>query len=333
MMMPKKKQRGVAIITVLLVIAVVSVLAVKMSGQLRYQLAYTSAHESSEQAYWHWLSAEALARQVLVGMQEQSDGKTQLNQDWAQPQGPFPVRGGMIAGQLKDLQACFNINSLALVEGESAAREDGKERFKALLESLEVDTYTAERLTATLVDWLDEDSMLHESMGAEDPDYESLPQPYQAANALMSHISELRQVIGFNQTLYQLLKPYVCVIPGVREWRLNINTIDPEQPEILAAYFKGDIDVSTAEQILGNRGEQGYDTVDELRQESALQSVVQQAGQSDIFENIAVTSEYFELHAQVQYGDLELYGTSIIHVSQGASFVLHRSRGGYLENE
>ena len=71
----KQRQQGVAIITVLLVIAIVAAIAVKMSGQLRYQLARTSAHESSEQAYWHWLSAEALAQQVLLGVQEEEEGK------------------------------------------------------------------------------------------------------------------------------------------------------------------------------------------------------------------------------------------------------------------
>ena len=209
----KQRQQGVAIITVLLVIAIVAAIAVKMSGQLRYQLARTGAHESSEQAYWHWLSAEALAQQVLLGVQEEEEGKFNLQQPWAQPQGPFPVRGGTIGGQLKDLHACFNINSLALQEGESADREMAKERYQALLEVLEFDSYTAERLTATLMDWLDEDSMLHESIGAEDPDYESLPQPYLAANTLMSHISELRQVAGYTRRHHIL---YVCAVAAHR---------------------------------------------------------------------------------------------------------------------
>src|SRR5690554_5863427 len=210
-----KRTQGVAIISVLLVVAIVTVLATRMSGHLQLQIARVSASEHAEQAYWHWLSAEALVRQVLIREHEDSEGRTHLQQGWATQQGPFPVRGGAIGGRVHDLHACFNLNSLYKDSDNTANFAKGKERYEQLLTALEFDEYAIRRLTATLIDWLDADTELHDSMGAEDPDYESLPQPYQAANNLLVHRSELRQIAGYQQAIYNRLKPYVCVIPGV----------------------------------------------------------------------------------------------------------------------
>ncbi|CUS47253.1 MAG: type 2a secretion system protein GspK [Idiomarinaceae bacterium HL-53] len=326
-------QRGVAIISVLLVIAVVAVLAVKMSAQLRYQVARTQAAEAAEQGYWHWLSAEALARQVLLTELEENEGKAHLNQAWATSQGPYPVRGGMIGGEIKDLHACFNLNSLTLDPDNSAQRVTAQERFMALLEALEIDSYASERLTATLIDWLDDDTELYEGMGAEDPDYMSLPQPFQPANGMFAHISEFRQLLGVNAEIYEKLRPYVCVIPGLDTWQFNLNTVQSDHPELVVAFFRGVIDLAAAEEILSNRGDEGYETVDQVKQEPSLQAIISSGTELDDFEDMTFNSQYFELFAEIQYGDLELYGTSIIHVANGASFVLYRGRGGYVANE
>src|SRR5690554_1229685 len=193
-MKSSKRQQGVAIITVLLIVVIVTVLAVQMSGRLRLQIARVISSDHAEQAYWHWMSAESLVRQVLLAELEEDDNRVHLQQNWATQQGPFPVRNGMIAGEIKDLHSCFNLNALYKNEEDLAALTLAMEQYQALLEALEFDQYTAERLTATLIDWIDKDTQLHSNLGAEDADYESLPQPYQAANSLLSHRSELRQI-------------------------------------------------------------------------------------------------------------------------------------------
>src|SRR5690554_3343922 len=102
-MTSRSRNQGVAIISVLLIVAVVTVLATRMSGQLRMQIARVSGSVHAEQAYWHWLSAEALLRQVLLRELAESEGRTHLQQAWSSRQGPFPVRGGAIGGRVRDL--------------------------------------------------------------------------------------------------------------------------------------------------------------------------------------------------------------------------------------
>jgi|SRR5690554_340843 len=328
-----KRTQGVAIISVLLVVAIVTVLATRMSSHLQLQIARVSGSEHAEQAYWHWLSAEALVRQVLLQEHEESEGRTHLQQGWASQQGPFPVRGGAIGGRVHDLHACLNLNSLYKNPNNTANFAKATERYEQLLTVLEFDEYTIRRLTATLIDWLDADTELHNSMGAEDPDYESLPQPYQAANNLLAHRSELRQILGYSQDVYNRIRPFVCVIPGVTEWQLNLNTVPENKPEVVMAFFRGALDLSGAENLLRGRPAKGYESVAAIKDEPAIQGLSGSMQLTEDLEDITINSQYFELNAQVKYGDLEFYGYSQLQINEGKAWVLHRSRGGYERDE
>lgn len=330
------RQQGVAIITVLLIVVIVTVLAVQMSGRLRLQIARVISSDHAEQAYWHWMSAESLVRQVLLAELEEDDNRVHLQQNWATQQGPFPVRNGMIAGEIKDLHSCFNLNALYKNEEDLAALTLAMEQYQALLEALEFDQYTAERLTATLIDWIDRDTQLHSNLGAEDADYESLPQPYQAANSLLSHRSELRQIMGYTQEVYERLRPFVCVIPAQTQWRLNLNTVPEDRVELIVAFFRGQMDMNSAQNLLGARPQDGFADVESIQQLTEIQNLVGE-GQSiqglPEIEALTVESQYFELRAAIQYGDLEFYGVSQLHITNGEAYVVHRSRGGYETDE
>lgn len=325
-------QRGSAIVTVLLIIAFVSLIAVQMSERLRMQIARVASTDFAEQAYWHWLSAEALARQVLLAELESDDWRAHLGQNWANQQGPFPVRGGQIGGKIRDLHSCFNLNSLYRDPEDQGRFSIVVEQYRTLLTALEFDEFTSQQLTATLIDWLDKDSQLHDSFGAEDSDYESLPQPYQAANTLLSHRSELRQIIGYSQDVYERLRPYVCVIPANTQFALNLNTVAADQPELVEAFFRGQMDRNAAENLLRSRPETGFESMDEIRSQPEIQALFSEQQTSAELDFMTLESRYFELQAHVQYGDLEYYGFSQIMVATDAH-VLHRSRGGYIHDE
>lgn len=321
------RQRGVALITVLLVVALVALIAVSMGGRLQSQIARSAAAQQSEQAYWHWLSAEELVRQVLL-TEIEADEYIHLGQNWANQQGPYPVEGGLIAGRVKDLRSCFNLNAVSAGDGQSEAQ------YQALLQALEFDEYTSRQLSATLIDWLDSDSELMNSYGAEDPDYESLPRPYQAANAPMSHISELRQVRGYTQSVYEKLRPYVCAIPGNTDLTLNINTIDSEQPELLSALFMGELDVAAAASILDTRPAEGYAEISEVTELPELQAITEEEDDDAPGSSaLQTSSQYFELRAAIQYGEVEFFAVSILQIANGEARTLHRSRRGHDWND
>lgn len=354
------KQRGVALITVLLVVAIVAVVAVNMSGRLKGQVDRAHAMEMSENAYWHWLSAEQLVRQVLLAEVE-NDDYVHGGQNWATQQGPYPVEGGLIGGRIRDLHACFNLNALAPGTGSSGRGSQGGdspgndpvragssgspstptvsaglalEQYEALLQALEFDAFTVQQLSATLLDWLDEDTVLTNQYGAEDADYESMPRPYQAANSLMSHVSELRQVVGYTQEVYERVRPHVCVIPQRADLAFNLNTMDVERPELLSAVFLGQLGVDQARDLLSGWPQDGYASVEEIIALPELQGLLPEGDEQLRGEqSLTVNSEFYELRAAIQYAETEFFALSIVQVRDGEARVLHRSRRGYDWND
>ena len=107
-----KRQYGVALISVLLIVALASILATKMTGKLIMQMQRTVNVTSNQQAYWYALGAEAFATSVLSKTFQNEPDVTHLGQFWAQGETSYPVEQGQITGQIFDLQACFNLNAL-----------------------------------------------------------------------------------------------------------------------------------------------------------------------------------------------------------------------------
>ncbi|WP_417665723.1 type II secretion system minor pseudopilin GspK [Pseudidiomarina sp.] len=109
------KQRGVALLMVLLVVALVSVMAVTLSGRLQTSVLRTGNLQQAEQAYWYWLSAEEIVTELLQTELSESDNVAHQQQMWYQQSESgnlYPVDGGAIQGKIKDLHSCFNLNSL-----------------------------------------------------------------------------------------------------------------------------------------------------------------------------------------------------------------------------
>lgn len=122
------RQRGVALLMVLLVVALVSVMAVTLSGRLQTTVLRTANFQQAEQAYWYWLSAEEIVRELLQREVSENDGVVTQQQMWYQQSKSgsiYPVDGGAIKGEIQDLQSCFNLNSLRVEDGVSSGSGAG----------------------------------------------------------------------------------------------------------------------------------------------------------------------------------------------------------------
>ncbi|TKB46682.1 type II secretion system minor pseudopilin GspK [Thalassotalea mangrovi] len=105
-------QRGVALVIVLMVIALTTILATQMSSSLIFQQQRNENLESNQQAYWYAMGAEAFAKSVLYQDFQDDKNVTHLGQRWAIGETRFPVDLGEISGEIKDAQACLNLNAL-----------------------------------------------------------------------------------------------------------------------------------------------------------------------------------------------------------------------------
>ncbi|MBW8191263.1 type II secretion system minor pseudopilin GspK [Neiella marina] len=299
------RQRGVALITVLLVVALISLMAVEMSERLRRQLQRATALAALDEAKWVNIGAEGFASKVLKQDFEDSPERTHLNQYWAVGSTSFPLESGAVfSGELKDMRSCFNLNGVRTQEAEQAELQQTGERplaakqFIALLEAVEIDSYQAEVMADSLVDWLDEDDYVNHSSGAEDSEYQSRTRPYLAANSMLVDVGELRAINGFTQEAVFQISPYVCVVPSSNKALLNVNTV--QHPELFVAVFTPNMSLQQAEQLMADRPSDGYEAIDDLLASTALAGI----DIADLVKNnLTVVSDAFLLKASTQLAD------------------------------
>ncbi|MBQ4852232.1 type II secretion system minor pseudopilin GspK [Pseudoalteromonas sp. MMG012] len=323
-----KQQRGAALIIVLFIVALAATIAAEMAANLMVQVQRAQNIQTHQQAKWYSYGAEELVKKVLLESKKEDTEKVHLDQPWAREEVPYPVDQGTLSGEVTDLQACLNLNALAAPKDKNQANNQTNPAHKALLELLKniedlpLDE-SEEALADSVYDWLDQDSITYRS-GAEEDEYMSRRTPYLTANNLLASVSELRVIKGFNPLVMKKLLPYVCVIPGNTELKVNVNTIKSEQALLLSALMKG-LSKSEAEAIISARPEKGFDSVDEFYTEAANQGAAKDSKSDKVF---TVDSNYFKLRAKAEFDERLFTMTSIIQINQGQATILARKFGG-----
>jgi len=301
------KEKGVALITVMLILSLATILAVSMSSRQQLDIHRSANVFNFEQAYQYILGAESWAKQVLL--RDGHDNKTDsLNDDWATVLPPLPIEGGQMSGKIEDLQARFNLNNLVF---------DGKpqklyvERFKRLLRNLALN----EDLAAVIVDWIDFNQTTGFS-GAEDNEYLNLTPAYRTANQPMADISELLLVKGVDFKIYEKLLPYVCVLKS--NTAINVNTASAE---VLSSIVK-DIRLEEAKTLVEERNKETYKKLDDFLQNPLLKEKKVNK------EGLSVSSDYYQLNSIAQIERITVEYTTVLNRINGETVVvLNRSRG------
>ena len=301
------KMKGVALITVMLILALATILAVSMTSRQQLDIHRSANIFNFEQAFQYVLGAELWAKQILK--RDREDNKTDsFKDDWAMVLPALPVEGGQIKGQLEDLQARFNINNLV---------QEGKpqklyiERFKRLLRNLELN----EDLSLVLVDWMDSNEEVG-FLGAEDNEYLNLSPAYRTANQSMEDVSELLLVKGVDYETYEKLRPFISVLKS--NVAINVNTASAE---VLSSIVK-DITLEDAKSIVEERKKETYSKLEDFLQHPLLK-------QKKInTEGLSVSSNHFQLNSTSQIERISVEYSSILYrENDGAVMLLKRSRG------
>jgi general secretion pathway protein K len=89
------------------------------------------------------------------------------------------------------------------------------ELLVGLMTALGVDFDRARGLAGAIADFRDADDLLTPEGGAEDPQYAAAELPYGAKDRPFETVTELRQVLGMDQALYEKLRPHVTVYTGL----------------------------------------------------------------------------------------------------------------------
>lgn len=215
---PRPRERGIALVTALLIMAVVATLSASLG--VSQQLWLRQAQNISDLSKADSVTRGAVRYAgVLLGRDAKNNKTDDLREEWNKPF-TLPVEGGFVTIRVVDAQSRFNLNNL-LAGNAPQPFEIGV--FRNLLTSLDLDPALAD----ALVDWLDGDSTVQPG-GAEDLDYLNYDPPYRAANQPLESVDELRRVKGFTDDAVNKLRPFVVALPGAIKRAININTAPAE---------------------------------------------------------------------------------------------------------
>ena len=136
------RQRGVAMITAILIVALATILAVQVGYQAYLDQRRTMTALALDQGQQVAIGAEAWVADILQKDAKQSPKTDDYTEEWAMRLPPLPVDGGEIIGQVDDMQGRFNLNSLVKWDqttNEFVTDKPALDRFVRLLEILKLE--------------------------------------------------------------------------------------------------------------------------------------------------------------------------------------------------
>jgi general secretion pathway protein K len=227
--MASKRQRGVALVMAVLIVALATILAAEVGFKGYLDQRRTINTFSLDQSFEIALGGEAWASDALRRDKMQNSKQDDFTEEWATPIPPIPLEdlgdSAEFEGTLEDLQGRFNLNSLVTYDNAGVGQVDDNavKRLERLLEVLELEPKWAK----LIADWIDSDNDPGFPDGAEDPVYTNLTPPYRTANMPITRASELLALPEFGADRYRKLAPYVTALPGDAR-TINLCTASPE---------------------------------------------------------------------------------------------------------
>jgi general secretion pathway protein K len=313
------RQRGVALLIALILVALATILASKLTFDGFIERRRAMGVLAAEQALHFGLGAEALAADVLAQDLQNSGSVTTLTAPWAQPTQPLPITPqddpegepiGTLQGSLEDLQGRFNLNSLGRMSRDpklNTPTQDAQqlEQFQRLLTLVGVEPKWA----AIARDWIDADDIPGSPDGAEDQIYTSQTPPYRTGNYPMMSPSELLNMPGFGADRYRLIAPYVTALPDAQT-KINICTASAPVLMSLSAKLMGEY----TPQVLAEGRKTGC-----FPDNTAFTNIVGQAFLTEINGRYGTSSNYFQLTTRITLGTSEFTLYSLLKRGTGGT--------------
>lgn len=252
----RDREKGQALIIVLLIVAVLSAVVVEFAYTTRVNIDITTTMRDSLQARRIAIAALEIEKSILLTDLNTSAtadyavvGKFNKNvQLWSQISNfplPVTIKGlnvGIMRGMISDEAGKFDIN--ALIGSDTLTANQTLDGIcRRLFEELKLDPSVVDAVE----DWIDSDE-LPRSNGAESDYYESLDPPYRAKDAPLDSITELKMVKGIDNKTFNALmgitgqpgelpppdamdSPLLTVFPKYYNpnspFKINVNTASP----------------------------------------------------------------------------------------------------------
>jgi general secretion pathway protein K len=305
------RQRGVALLTAILLVALGTMIATAMAYRTAMTARRVQGDFALDQSILIAEAGEAIAGYALRESRANNPQADAPGQPWTTHYGPVPLADGVsLEAWLEDMQGRFNLNNL--VDPSGVKDPKAIQAFQDLLQILGLEPKWAE----LIADWIDQDTLVDSPDGAEDSTYLSQLPPYRTANRQITSASELLALPGFGPDRYARIEPYVTALP--RGTKVNLCTASGVVLDALVP-----------------NGERQWSTLDpkalaEQRANGCFPSVqvYQQAFSTDPAARgspgmtmVGTQSDYFRLTSIVSIGTAQFYLYSLLHREQNGSKV------------
>jgi general secretion pathway protein K len=301
----RNKERGAALLTVLLLVAIVAVLAATALERLRLSTRLAANAVAIDRARGYAYAAETLALTRVTGLLRQATDRVSLYGGWSGRPFGLPIPGGTATARVTDGGNCFNLNGLVsrAPDGSYVANPLQVTRFARLARVLRLPD--GDRLAAAAADFIDSDDVAL-PLGAEDASYRGR----RTAGTLLVDPSELRAVEGVTPAAYQALRPWLCTLPIADYAVINLNTLLPEQAPLLAMLLPDGASVDQARAVLLRRPETGFASTDVVWNQLSLGGA--QTPDADARQQTGMKTTWFRLAVDVVADGTELHETALI---------------------
>ncbi len=357
--MHQRRQRGIALITAMLIAAIVTAGAVALATSQQFSNRRIANILAADRAQLGVRALEQQAQQLLradatLGQYDAA------NEAWAQTTLGFTSGDLKFDGRLRDLQGRFNLTNLSPEPAYAAADASSEvptlaitagaapppvpaagsaitapagaapnpasgppttpaARAEQQLRLLFKALELAPEPIQAILDWIDPDTETRFPNGAEDDYYTEQQPAYRAGNRPLLSVRELLLIKGITPEVYRKLAPFVVCLP--RAGRINVNMARKEVLMSLAP----SLDSSAVKILLQARASQPFLTVDAFLKHPLLQFRQLSA------DAVAVTSDYFELQSSARNTRLDTHMVSLLARSGLEVAVLRRWRDNFDE--
>ena len=328
MILLDKKFKGAALIMALFVTAIIASISAGLFSMVSMNIENEKNMLSEQQAIVTTLSLESFTKKYLTQKENRTNLVLTANNFNQKSPINLPLERGNLEANIVDMGQCFNLNSLILISttGEEIANTDNLDFFKNLMKSLFIEEQKIEEITPAIVDWLDKDSFPDTYLGVEDDFYKNEKISRLSSNQFFYDITELRDIKGVTEEIFQKLKPYVCVINSLNT-KININSLNPFYPNILVALSSNTLSDLEARNILNNKPLAGYSSVTNFLN---LPEIKTSFSSKFSKANLVLETNYFILNTNIKIDDKDFHIKSHIYYSNESPKVIRRKLGEYL---
>ncbi|HUE78647.1 MAG TPA: type II secretion system minor pseudopilin GspK [Sphingomicrobium sp.] len=294
-------QRGAALLTVLLLVAVMATMSATALDRIGVATRLAANVTTIAQAR-AWLgTAELLAAARIEDLLAADQAQTTLAGGWLGVERSIALPdGAIVRARVEDGGNCFNLNGLVerQPDGRLAERPRGREHFANLMTLLGIAPGEAERIASSAADYID--------------------------SGMMADASELRAVAGVTPRHYAILERWVCALPTDQPAAVNVNTLLVEQAPLLAMLAPEVVDVARARAQLSARPADGYGSVLQFWNAPALRGLeIPEA----VAQQVQVRTSFFTLRAVVGAGDVEVQESALIDARATPARIIRRQWG------